>query len=378
MKTLEKLNSAERESLKKGVIEISGRAMNRTALGIVDAMFQLYPKATFKEMKEMLPDSINESAPKNYKSLFKPYTSKAYGVIQPYDITKEAEKENLNIGASHFTEENEMFTTSDGIKVLVSRSWESKDTENQSHDLQNLINHVEQYGVRVIDYDKNKAFQKGRYSLEIINASLHKKLIADEKKNNKILWIILLLIIIVGLISSYLLLSKDKDAIAPIKSNPINNEIIEIENDIQKELNTDSLKNIAEIKKIKNDIASNNINKTETYTFQNIQFKQGSSDISENSSYIIDSLFTILFENSDINLHVTGHASKEGSNWFNKKIANERATNIKLILVQKGILDNRITSEGKGSTEPLCNENTEECLIINRRIELSINRNSNL
>ena len=55
MKTLEKLNSPERESLKKGVIEISGRAMNRTALGIVDAMFQLYPKATFKEMKEMLP-----------------------------------------------------------------------------------------------------------------------------------------------------------------------------------------------------------------------------------------------------------------------------------------------------------------------------------
>ena len=378
MKTLEKLNSAERESLKKGVIEISGRAMNRTALGIVDAMFQLYPKATLKEMKEMLPDSINESAPKNYKSLFKPYTSKAYGVIQPYDIAKEAEKENLNIGASHFMEENEIFTTSDGIKVLVSRSWESKDTENQSHDLQNLINHVQQYGVRVIDYDKNKALQKGKYSLEIINASLHKKLITDEKKNNKILWIVLLLIIIIGLISSYLLLSNDEDVISPIKSNPINNEIIEIENDIQKELNTDSLKNIAEIKKIKNDIASNNINKTETYTFQNIQFKKGSSDISENSSYIIDSLFTILFENSDINLHVTGHASKEGSNWFNKKIANERATNIKLILVQKGILDNRITSEGKGSTEPLCNENTEECLIINRRIELSIKRNSNL
>ena len=43
-----------------------------------------------------------------------------------------------------------MFTTADGIKVLVSKSWESKDTENQSHDLQNLINHVEQYGVRVL------------------------------------------------------------------------------------------------------------------------------------------------------------------------------------------------------------------------------------
>ena len=46
--------------------------------------------------------------------------------------------------------------------------------------------------------------------------------------------------------------------------------------------------------------------------------------------------------------------------------------------MQKGILDNRITSEGKGSTEPLCNDSTEECLIINRRIELSVHRKSNL
>ena len=110
MKTFEKLTTAERKNLKKGVIEISGRAMNRTALGIVDAMFQLYPNATFDEMKEMLPDSINESAPKNYKSLFKPYTSKPYGVIQPFEIKKEAEKENINISASHFIEENEIFT----------------------------------------------------------------------------------------------------------------------------------------------------------------------------------------------------------------------------------------------------------------------------
>jgi hypothetical protein len=44
--------------------------MNRTALGIVDAIITLYPKATFAELKEMLPDNINHSAPKNFKSLF--------------------------------------------------------------------------------------------------------------------------------------------------------------------------------------------------------------------------------------------------------------------------------------------------------------------
>jgi outer membrane protein OmpA-like peptidoglycan-associated protein len=372
MKTFDKLNSEERKSLSKGVIQISGRAMNRTALGIVDAMFQLYPHASFDEMKEMLPDSINESAPKNYKSLFKPYTSKPYGVIQRFDIKEEAEKENINIGASHFTEENEMFTTSDGVKVLVSKSWESKDTENKSHDLQNLINHVEQYGVRVVDYDKNKAFQKGKYSIEIINPSLHKKLIEEEKKSNKWLWIILLLIIL-GLLASFLLFGKDNDKVSENTSETDIVAVSELETVEEGGLNKDSLKNIAEIEKIKRNIASNNINKAESYTFQNIQFKKGSSDISDNSSYIIDSLYNILSENSNIKLLVTGHASQEGSNWFNEKIAKERALNIKSILLKKGILEDRIKSEGKGSTAPLCNEETEECLIMNRRIELSLN-----
>lgn len=368
MKTFDKLNLEERKSLSKGVIQISGRAMNRTALGIVDAMFQLYPHATFDEMKEMLPDSINESAPKNYKSLFKPYTNKPYGVIQRFDIKEEAEKENINISASHFTEENEMFTTADGVKVLVSKSWESKDTENKSHDLQNLINHVEQYGVRVVDYDKNKAFQKGKYSIEIINTSLHKKLIEEEKKNYKWLWITLLLIIL-GLLGSFLLFGKDNEEASETAILEVN----EINPVKEGYINEDSLKNIAEIEKIKRNIASNNINKAESYTFQNIQFKKGSSDISENSSYIIDSLYNILSENSNIKLLVTGHASQEGSNWFNEKIAKERASNIKSILIKKGILDDRITSEGKGSTAPLCYEETEECLIMNRRIELSLN-----
>lgn len=213
MDVFKKLSANDRKKLKKGVIEISGRAMNRTALGIVDAMFRLYPNATFDEMKQMLPDSINESAPKNYKSLFKPYTSKPYGVIQSHDIIEEAKKQDINISASHFTEKNEMFTTADGVKVLVSKSWESKDTSNQTKDLQNLINHVKQYGVSVIDYDKNKAFEKGKYSIEFINKPLFDELTGKQKNNmNKTLILVALAIIGISLIW-YMSSTNDKEEI---------------------------------------------------------------------------------------------------------------------------------------------------------------------
>ena len=58
IKIHQKLSDSEIQALKNGVIEVTGKAMNRTALGIVDAMTNLYPKATFEELKEMLPDSL--------------------------------------------------------------------------------------------------------------------------------------------------------------------------------------------------------------------------------------------------------------------------------------------------------------------------------
>ena len=142
LKTLEKLSETQKIELKKGVIEITGKAMNRTALGVVDAVFTIFPNITFAELKELLPDKINTSAPKNYKSLFKPYSERLYGVIQPGSIRNECAEQGIDLNASHFIAENETFKTSDGIEVLVSKSWESSDTETGENDLQNLIDHV--------------------------------------------------------------------------------------------------------------------------------------------------------------------------------------------------------------------------------------------
>ena len=200
LKLINKLSEKDRNSLKNGVFEVTGKAMNRTALGIVDAMTNLYPKATFEELKEMLPDTLNPSAPVNYKSLFKPYSDRNYGVIQPLSIRKEFEEQGLDINASHFTDAGEVFKSADGIEFIVSRSWESKDTETGENDIQNLINHVSQYGVRVVQVERKEAFNKGHYNLELINNEL-KNLLEKKSEESKLQWwmILLLIAIAVGL-----------------------------------------------------------------------------------------------------------------------------------------------------------------------------------
>lgn len=198
MKLLDKLTSKERLELKSGVIEVYGKHMNRTALGVVDAIFKLYPSITFDELKQLLPDSINPSAPKNFKSLFKPYTEKPYGVIQSGAIRSEYEKEGLDLNASHFISAGETFQTIDGVEVLVSKAWESKDTETGEHDLQNLINHVAQYGIKVVSFEaKDQQFTKGGYFLKIIQPLLLKKLITP-KSNKFPWWMIVLLAVVAG------------------------------------------------------------------------------------------------------------------------------------------------------------------------------------
>jgi hypothetical protein len=204
MKLLDKLTSKERLELKSGVIEVYGKHMNRTALGVVDAIFKLYPSITFDELKQLLPDSINPSAPKNFKSLFKPYTEKPYGVIQSGAIRSEYEKEGLDLNASHFISAGETFQTIDGVEVLVSKAWESNDTETGEHDLQNLINHVAQYGIKVVSFEaKDQQFTKGGYFLKIIQPLLLKKLITP-KSNKFPWWMIVLLAVVIGAVFYFL------------------------------------------------------------------------------------------------------------------------------------------------------------------------------
>lgn len=195
IKVYNSLSNQQKAELKKGVIEVHGKAMNRTALGIVDAMITMYPNATMAELKEMMPDDLNVSAPKNYKSLFKPYTDRMYGVIQPGSIRKECEEQGLDIHASHFTGEGETFKSADGVEVLVAKSWESSDTETGKKDLQLLIDAVKKYGVSVVDYEDKKPFGKGGYKLEVANPVLLKTIQTGAKNNTKLFLVIGVLLV---------------------------------------------------------------------------------------------------------------------------------------------------------------------------------------
>jgi outer membrane protein OmpA-like peptidoglycan-associated protein len=373
MKVLNSLTEKEKSELKTGVIEVTGKAMNRTALGVVDALMQLYPKATFEELKKMLPDTINVAAPKNYKSLFKPYTERLYGVIQPGSIRTECQDQGFDINASHFIKPEETFKTSDGVEVLVSKSWESTDTSTSENDLQNLINHVSQYGVVVTKVEKKLAFNKGEYNLEIINPILFKRLTNPEEKKKFPLWILILALLLLGILAYFLLSKKSTPQVVAAPqvaiTTPTIAPVVAKSLEIQPEVDT--------ITVIKNAIAAGISTENRSINFNDILFKYDSDSILTESNESLNEAFSFLNDIPQLKVKIVGHTSNEGKAKYNEKLSKKRAVAVLNYLVGKGISEDRMNAEGKGSSEPVAENDTDENKQKNRRIQFIITDDGN-
>jgi type IX secretion system PorP/SprF family membrane protein len=101
-------------------------------------------------------------------------------------------------------------------------------------------------------------------------------------------------------------------------------------------------------------------------------FEFNSSELDETSKRYLEDLATALQENGHLRIRLTGHTDNIGSAKFNQRLSLFRAETIKEYLVEKGIDPLRIDTEGKGLTEPLNENKTEDDRRKNRRVELTI------
>jgi OOP family OmpA-OmpF porin len=73
---------------------------------------------------------------------------------------------------------------------------------------------------------------------------------------------------------------------------------------------------------------------------------------------------------------ITGYTDRLGSDKYNQKLSERRATAVKDYLVGKGVAANRLKAEGKGKANPVVQCNNKKradliaCLEPNRRVEV--------
>jgi OOP family OmpA-OmpF porin len=66
----------------------------------------------------------------------------------------------------------------------------------------------------------------------------------------------------------------------------------------------------------------------------------------------------------------TGHTDSVGTDAYNQKLSERRATSVKEYMVSKGITAAKITTLGKGETQPVATNKTKEGRAKNRRVDI--------
>ncbi|KJZ62777.1 OmpA family protein [Pseudomonas fluorescens] len=105
-----------------------------------------------------------------------------------------------------------------------------------------------------------------------------------------------------------------------------------------------------------------------------VLFAFNQSELTPAAQSKLDSLMPKLQSDDVVSIKVIGHTDSIGSDTYNQALSERRASSVAAYLLSQGVAPNKLTSEGKGQSQPVADNETEEGRAKNRRVELHVNR----
>ena len=103
-----------------------------------------------------------------------------------------------------------------------------------------------------------------------------------------------------------------------------------------------------------------------------VQFERKSSTITPDSNVTLARIAKVLEDNKNIKIEIAGHTDSRGDKYLNKKISQDRATSVKIALIDLGIDENRLNAVGYGEDFPIAKDDENGLSEINRRVDFNI------
>ncbi|MBW2631148.1 MAG: OmpA family protein [Deltaproteobacteria bacterium] len=107
-----------------------------------------------------------------------------------------------------------------------------------------------------------------------------------------------------------------------------------------------------------------------SWVLAGVDFEFASSSISSDSYFLLDKSVKILEDNPSVNVRLEGHTDNIGSEAYNQKLSESRATAVMNYFIKKGISADRLSAVGYGYTKPIASNETSAGRDKNRRVEL--------
>ena len=109
-----------------------------------------------------------------------------------------------------------------------------------------------------------------------------------------------------------------------------------------------------------------------TVVLKNVFFDTDKFDLKKKSKIELDKLVQFLQKNTTVTIELGGHTDNVGSAKANLTLSNNRAKSVYGYLVEQGVSNERLTTNGYGDTKPISSNETEQGRAENRRTEFKI------
>ncbi len=116
--------------------------------------------------------------------------------------------------------------------------------------------------------------------------------------------------------------------------------------------------------RIENDAITGNLRGGATFAF-------GSAQLTPELEALLQTAAGIISRNPTLGLRVEGHTDSIGSDAFNQRLSEARAASAVAYLTGLGIDPARLTAVGRGETQPIATNDTDEGRAQNRRVEFA-------
>ena len=92
----------------------------------------------------------------------------------------------------------------------------------------------------------------------------------------------------------------------------------------------------------------------------------------------LESLSASLEKNPQTNILIVGHTDNTGSDNYNMDLSVRRAESVRAFLMQNGVSGSRLSTQGRGESEPIADNSTADGRAQNRRVEIAIVANDQM
>ena len=108
----------------------------------------------------------------------------------------------------------------------------------------------------------------------------------------------------------------------------------------------------------------------EPLVLEGVNFENDSAKLAPESSVTLDAVAASLLAWSEVKVEIAGHTDATGSDAYNLKLSERRASSVLDYLASKGVDASRLAAKGYGESQPVAENKTAEGRARNRRVEL--------